>query len=197
MQTFIHDTAEVSPDASVGDGTRVWNEAQVREGARIGRECVIAKGVYVDAGVVVGDRCKIENRASLFRGVTLEDGVFVGPHAIFANDRLPRAVNHDGSLKSDADWTVAPTLVRHGASVGAGAVVLPGLSIGPWAMIGAGAVVTSDVPAHAVVRGNPARIAGWACVCGRRLRPAGACMYHCDACDRPYHLAEINETVEA
>ena len=191
MSTTIHRTADVSKDAQVGDGTRIWHEAQVREGARIGAECVVGKGVYIDAGVVVGDRCKIENRASLFHGLTLEDGVFVGPHAIFANDRFPRAVNPDLTLKSDTDWIVEPSLVRHGASVGAGAVVLPGVTIGPWAMIGAGSVVTASVPAHAIVRGNPARIVGWACVCGRPLREAETHMYHCAACDRPFHMAEL------
>ena len=144
--TYIHATAEVSPDATIGEGTKVWHHAQVREGASVGRECVLGKGVYVDKDVVVGDRCKVQNRASLFHGVTLEDGVFVGPHAVFANDTFPRAINPDGSPKSDDDWTVEPTLVRHGASVGAGAVVLPGVTIGVWALVAAGAVVTADVP---------------------------------------------------
>jgi UDP-2-acetamido-3-amino-2,3-dideoxy-glucuronate N-acetyltransferase len=187
----IHPTADVSAEAQIGDGTRVWHEAQVREGARIGRECTLGKGVYIDVDVVIGDRCKIENRASLFRGVTLEDGVFVGPHALFANDRFPRAVTPGGELKTDADWTVEPIIVRHGASVGAGAIVLPGVTIGPSAMIGAGAVVTASVPAHAIVRGNPARIAGWACACGRPLREAETNMYYCANCDRPFHLAEL------
>jgi len=193
LKPHIHPTADVSADARIGDDTRVWHEAQVREGARIGAECVLGKGVYVDRDVVVGDRCKIQNRASLFRGVTLEDGVFVGPHAVFANDRFPRAVNPEGGLKSDDDWALEPVLVRHGASIGAGAVVLPGVTIGPWAMVGAGAVVTANVPAHAIVRGNPARVAGWACVCGRPLRPADTHMWHCAACDRPFHLADVSE----
>lgn len=191
MTTSIHPTADVSKDAQIGEGTRIWHEAQVREGARIGRECIIGKGVYIDKDVVVGDRCKIQNRASLFHGLTLGDGVFVGPHAIFANDRFPRAVNPDGGLKSEMDWFVEPVLVRHGASIGAGAVVLPGVTIGPWAMIGAGSVVTANVPAHAIVRGSPARMTGWACVCGRPLVTAETHMYHCSACDRPFHLGEI------
>ncbi len=192
MTTTIHQTADVAPDAQIGDGTRVWHEAQVREGARIGRDCVLGKGVYIDAGVIVGDRCKIQNRASLFHGVTVEDAVFIGPHAVFANDRFPRAVNPDGSVKTDDDWIVEPTRVLHGASIGAGAVVLPGVTIGVWSMIGAGAVVTANVPAHAIVRGNPARIAGWACVCGRPLDTTETHMYHCANCDRPFHLGEIS-----
>ncbi|MDE3094401.1 MAG: N-acetyltransferase [Chloroflexota bacterium] len=191
--SMIHPTADVSPHAQIGERTRIWHEAQVRERARVGADCILGKGVYIGEDVVVGDRCKIENRASLFHGVTLEDGVFIGPHAVFANDRFPRAINPDGSLKTAADWTVERSLVRHGASVGAGAVVLPGVSIGAWALVGAGSVVTADVPEQAIVRGNPARLAGWACVCGRPLRRAGAHMYHCDRCDRPFHLPDLTE----
>src|SRR3990170_3348388 len=108
----VHPTAEVSPEAVIGPGTRIWNQAQVRAGARVGAGCIIGKNVYVDAGVVIGDRCKIQNNVSLFHGVTVEDGVFVGPHVCFTNDRVPRAVNPDGSAKTDDDWEVLPTLVR-------------------------------------------------------------------------------------
>lgn len=190
---MIHSSADVAADAQIGAGTRVWHQAQVRERAHVGADCILGKGVYIGEGVVVGDRCKIENGASLFEGVTLEEGVFIGPHVIFANDRFPRAVNPGGSLKGADDWTVERSLVRHGASVGAGAVVLPGVTIGPWAMVGAGSVVTADVPAQALVRGNPARIAGWVCVCGRPLERADTGMYHCRTCDRPFHLAELSE----
>ncbi len=190
---YIHPTADVSSDAQVGEGTKVWHEAQVREGARIGRDCVLGKGVYIDKGVVIGDRCKVQNRASIFHGVTLEDGVFVGPHAVFANDRFPRAVTPEGVLKSDDDWEEGPVLVAHGASVGAGAVVLPGVTIGAWALVAAGAVVTSDVPAHAIVKGNPARIAGWACTCGRPLRMERPDHYHCDTCGRTFDAASMHD----
>ncbi len=193
MAATIHPTADVSASAQIGEGTRVWHEAQVREGARIGRECILGKGVYIDRDVVVGDRCKLQNRASLFHGVTLEDGVFVGPHAVFANDRFPRAVNPDGSLKSDDDWDEEPVMVRQGASVGAGAVVLPGVTIGAWAMVGAGAVVAGDVPAHAIVKGNPARIGGWACTCGRPLRISEAREWHCALCGRSFQVGEFGE----
>lgn len=193
MAATIHPTADVSPDAQIGEGTRVWHQAQVREGARVGRECILGKGVYVDRDVVVGDRCKIQNGASLFHGVTLEDGVFVGPHVVFANDRFPRAVNPDGGLKSDNDWDEEPVLVRQGASLGAGAVVLPGVTIGAWAMVGAGAVVAGDVPAHAIVKGNPARIGGWACTCGRPLRISEAREWHCALCGRSFQVGEFGE----
>jgi UDP-2-acetamido-3-amino-2,3-dideoxy-glucuronate N-acetyltransferase len=165
----IHPTAEVASSAEIGRGTRIWNQAQVRELARIGPDCVIGKNVYVDVGVVIGARVKVENNASLFRGVTIEDGAFIGPHACITNDRLPRAVNRDGSPKSDADWELATTTVRAGASVGAGAMLLPGLTIGRWAMIGAGSVVTADVADHALVAGNPARRMASACACGQPL----------------------------
>jgi acetyltransferase-like isoleucine patch superfamily enzyme len=168
MQPFIHETARVAPDAVIGAETKIWNEAQVREGARIGRQCVLGKGVYVGAGVVVGDRCKLENRASVFEGATLEDGVFVGPHAAFLNDKHPRAVTPDGRLKGPADWTVSPTRACEGASIGAGALILPGVTVGRWAMVGSGAVVTRDVPDFALVVGNPARLVGYVCRCGAR-----------------------------
>jgi len=166
----IHPTADVAPGASIGSGSSVWNQAQVREGARIGRDCVIGKNAYIDAGVVIGDRVKIQNNVSVYHGVTVEDGVFIGPHACFTNDKIPRAVNPDGSLKTDADWEVSPTLVRAGAAVGANATILPGVTIGRWAMVGSGAVVTRDVADHELVVGNPARRIGSACACGQPLR---------------------------
>ena len=118
----IHPTAEVSPDAVIGPGTSIWNQAQVREGARIGAGCVIGKNTYVDVDVVVGEHVKIQNNCSLFRGVTVEDGVFIGPHVCFTNDRVPRAVNLDGSPKGVDDWEVSPTLIRRGAALGAASV---------------------------------------------------------------------------
>ena len=154
----VHPTADVAPDAVIGPGTSIWNQAQVREGARIGASCVIGKNVYVDAGVLIGDRCKVQNNVSLFQGVTLEDGVFVGPHVCFTNDRVPRAVNGDGSPKTDADWDVSPILVRSGAALGANSTILPGITIGRWALIGAGSVVTRDVPDGVFAAGNPCKV---------------------------------------
>ncbi len=177
----VHPTAEVSPDAVIGPGTSIWNQAQVREGARIGAECIIGKNVYVDTGVVIGDDVKVQNNVSVFHGVTIEDGVFIGPHVCFTNDRVPRAINVDGSLKTDADWEVSPILVRTGAALGANSTILPGVTIGRWALIGAGSVVTRDVADHELVAGNPARRLGSACACGAPLPDAdgrpfdGAC----------------------
>jgi acetyltransferase-like isoleucine patch superfamily enzyme len=165
----IHPTADVSAEAIIGPRTTIWNQAQVRERARIGSDCVIGKNVYVDFEVVVGDRVKIQNNASLYHGLTVEDGVFIGPHVCFTNDRLPRAVNSDGSAKTDADWEVGPIRVRAGAALGAASVVLPGVTIGRWALVGAGSVVTRDVADYALVLGNPARRIGSACPCGEPL----------------------------
>lgn len=167
--TRIHPTADVSSAAQVGAGTAIWHQCQVREDAQIGRNCILSKGVYVDAGVVLGDNVKVQNYVSIYHGVTIEDGVFCGPHCVFTNDKRPRAVNPDGSLQTGTDWTVDKTLVRTGASIGANAVIVCGITVGAWAMIGAGAIVTRDVPDHGLMFGNPARLRGFVCHCGGRL----------------------------
>lgn len=158
MAPRIHATAEVSPQARVGEGTVIWDNARVREGARVGHDCIIGQDVYIDVDVIVGDRVKIQNRASLYRGVTVEDGVFIGPHAILTNDRYPRAITSDGALKTAEDWTVSPITVGYGAAIGAGAIVVAGVLIGRWAVVAAGAVVTRDVPDFGLVMGVPARL---------------------------------------
>jgi UDP-2-acetamido-3-amino-2,3-dideoxy-glucuronate N-acetyltransferase len=172
---FVHATADVSPRASIGDGSKIWQHCQVREGAVIGYNCILSKGVYVDFGVRIGNNVKIQNGISVYHGVTLEDGVFCGPHCVFTNDRQPRAINPDGSLKSADDWELAKTLVRSGASIGAHATIVCGVTIGCWAMIGAGAVVTHSVPDYGLAFGNPARLHGFVCPCGEKLSafPAG------------------------
>ena len=184
----IHPTAEVSDAAEIGAGTKIWSHAQIREGAAIGRECVLGKDAYVDVNVRIGDRCKLQNGVFVFHGFNLEDGVFLGPGVMLLNDKHPRAINPDGSLKSDSDWNVSEAIVHYGSAVGGGAVILPGVSIGRFAMVGSGAVVTRDVPDHAIVLGNPARLKGFACICGQVLkrqerRPDGVLM-HCSTCGR-------------
>ncbi len=187
-QLTFHPTADVSPQATIGPGTKIWQHAQVREGAIIGQNCIISKGVYIDSGVVIGNNVKIQNYVSVYHGVTLEDGVFCGPHCVFTNDKTPRAINADGSLKSGDDWIVTPTLVKTGTSIGANAVIVCGVIIGEWAMIGAGAVVTKDVPDYGLVLGNPARLHGFVCPCGNKLTSASTTAEHtiavCSACNQ-------------
>jgi acetyltransferase-like isoleucine patch superfamily enzyme len=166
---YVHATAEVAPEAHVGTGTRIWRQAHVREYAHIGETCNIGKGVYIDTHVQIGSNVKIQNHASIFEGVSIEDGVFVGPHVCFTNDLFPRAITPDGKLKSADDWEITPTLVKYGASIGAGSIIVCGVTIGEFALIGAGSVVTKDVPAHALVYGNPARHQGYVCRCARRF----------------------------
>ena len=189
---MIHPTAEVSPEARIGRGTRIWHEAQVREGAVVGADCNIGKGVYIGPGVVVGERVKIQNRASLYPGLTVEDGVFIGPHVVFTNDRYPRSIAPEGRVLTDADWEPGVTLVRHGASIGAGAVIICGLTIGRWALVAAGALVTHDVPDHGLVMGTPARLVGYVCDCARKLEPGkGRAPWRCPACGRTFELAPL------
>ncbi len=138
MGARVHASAIVDASAELGEGAQVWAFCQVRDHARIGAGCILGKGVYVDTGVRIGNNVKIQNNASVFAGVTIEDGVFVGPHVCFTNDKWPRAVNADGSLKSADDWQVTPTLVKEGASIGANATILPGVIVG--------------CPAHVVAR---------------------------------------------
>jgi len=186
LSILIHPSAEVSAEARIGAGSRVWHQAQIRERASIGQGCIIGKGVYIDFDVAIGDHVKIQNYALIYHGATIEGGVFVGPGAILANDCHPRAVNPDGSLRSDADWEIGQILIRYGASLGAGSVILPGVVVGSFALVAAGAVVTRDVPDHGLVVGNPARIVGYACVCGRRLQTDGD-RGTCPSCNRTYH----------
>jgi acetyltransferase-like isoleucine patch superfamily enzyme len=163
----------------------------VRELANIGSGTIIGAGVYVGAGVRLGRNCKVQNGAQLYEGVELEDGVFVGPQVCFTNDRLPRAVNPDLTLKAADDWEVGRTVVKVGASVGAQTVVVTGVTIGRWALVGAGSVVTRDVPDHALVYGQPAHVRGWVCECGRKLQlrsSVSAVGGWCGVCQRTIDL---------
>jgi UDP-2-acetamido-3-amino-2,3-dideoxy-glucuronate N-acetyltransferase len=160
LNYMVHPSAHVEPGALIGEGTKVWHNAHIRKGSRVGKSCVIGKSVYIDATVKVGNFVKIQNFATLYQGLTVEDGVYIGPSVTFTNDKVPRSINPDGTPKSLEDWTCLNTVIKKGASVGANATVLPGLTIGEWAMIGAGSMVTKDVPAYSVVVGNPAKVVG-------------------------------------
>lgn len=182
----IHPTAEVSSNAHIGDHTMIWNHSQIREGACLGSQCILGKNVYVDFGVQIGNCVKIQNNSSIYHGATIEDGVFIGPHVVLTNDLYPRAINPDGTPKGNDDWEVGPILIRTGASIGARTVVLPGVTIGRFAMVGAGSVVTRDVPDFALVYGSPARQCGFVCACGHRLLPIDGANLRCEACGSVY-----------
>ncbi len=150
---FVHETALVEEGAVIGAGTKVWHNAQVRRNAKIGKNCMIGKNAFIDKGTVIGDNCKIQNNANVYKGVTLEDNVFLGPNSTTTNDLHPRAGRKSG-------FKVTPTLIKKGASVGAGAVIVCGVTLGEYCMVGAGAVVTHDIEAFALVVGNPAKKIG-------------------------------------
>ena len=163
---FVHASATVEDGAELGSGTRIWHQAQVRTRARVGARCIVGKGAFVDAGVVIGDDCKLQNYACVYHGVTLGRGVFVGPAVVFTNDVRPRATDPQFTPLADGDWAVGTTVVADGASFGASSTILPNVRIGKWALVGAGALVTKDVPDYALVVGAPARVVGWVCPCG-------------------------------
>lgn len=186
MTTRVVDTADVAEDAEIGDGTTVWDLAQVREGARLGEQCIIGRGAYIDTGVVLGDRCKVQNHALVYAPAVLGDGVFIGPAAVLTNDTYPRSVTADGRLKRGEDWEAKGISIGDGAAVGARAVVLAGVTLGAWSMVGAGAVVTRDVPDHALVLGVPARRVGWVGHAGVPLTDGGDGTWTCPETGRTY-----------
>ena len=161
MATRVQDSADVSPDATLGDGTSVWHLAQVREGAVLGQNCIVGRGAYVGTGVVMGDNCKLQNYALVYEPAVLEDGVFVGPAVVFTNDHYPRSIDPDGTLKRGDDWEAVGVTVRQGASIGARSVCVAPVTIGRWALVAAGSVVVRDVPDFALVAGVPARRLRW------------------------------------
>lgn len=173
--TFVHPSAVVEDGVRLGVGVMVWHRSHLRTGAEVGDHTRIGEGVHVGAGVRVGANCKIQNGALLYEGCRLEDGVFIGPGVIVTNDRHPRAVNPDGSLRTAEDWTLEGVVVETGASIGAGALILAGVRVGRWAVVGAGSLVTEDVTPHSLVLGIPARPVGSVCFCGRRCTGCETC----------------------
>jgi UDP-2-acetamido-3-amino-2,3-dideoxy-glucuronate N-acetyltransferase len=172
---MVHPTADIESGVTIGLRTRIWARSHLRRGASVGDDCVIGENVLIDLDVQMGSRCKIQSNALLYHGTVLEDEVFVGPAACFTNDRYPRAATRDGRLKDDSDWVVSGVMVERGAAIGAHVVVVGGVRLGAWSMVGSGAVVTRSVPAQAIVVGNPARRIGWACRCGHPLDAALVC----------------------
>lgn len=170
---MIASNAEVDPSARIADSAVVWGLAQVRENATLGENCIVGRGAYIDAGVHIGDNCKIQNNALIYSPARIGDGVFIGPAAVFTNDRFPRAVTPEGDLKSADDWESEGVVVRKGAAIGARAVILGGVEVGEWSLVAAGSVVTNDVPDYALVAGAPARRVGWVGPSGRQLERDG------------------------
>ncbi len=182
---YKHPSAFVEDEAEIGDDTNIWHLVHVREGADIGKNCNLGKDVYVGVDVNIGDNVKIQNGVSVYEGVTVEDDVFLGPHMTFTNDLYPRATNEG--------WDVIPTLVKKGASIGAHATIISGVTIGEYAMVGAGAVVTKDFPDFALVMGNPAELTGFVCYCGEKLekilkKTENSIIYQCSNCDKEVRI---------
>jgi UDP-2-acetamido-3-amino-2,3-dideoxy-glucuronate N-acetyltransferase len=179
MTVHVQPSADVDDRAQIGDGSSVWHLAQVREGAALGRHCIVGRGAYVGPGVRMGDNCKLQNYALVYEPAVLEDGVFVGPAAVFTNDHYPRAVAPDGTLKSAADWEPVGVTVRTGASIGARAVCVAPVTVGRWALVAAGSVVLKDVPDFALVAGVPARFVRWVGKAGVPLETLGDGRFRC------------------
>lgn len=188
MTVRIIDTADVADNAVIGDGSSVWHLAQVREDAVLGANCIVGRGAYIGSGVRLGDNCKVQNYALVYEPAELGDGVFIGPAAVLTNDLYPRAINVDGTQKSASDWDHVGVTIRRGASIGARAVCVAPAVVGEWAMVAAGAVVTKDVPAHALVVGVPARQIGWVSRAGVRLEPVTEDRYRCPTSGEEYEL---------
>lgn len=180
MSYFLHESSYVDEDVEIGEGTKIWHFCHIQRGARIGRSCSLGQNVNVSNHVVVGDGCKIQNNVSLYEGVELEDYVFCGPSCVFTNDLTPRAKYPKGSIG------YKKTLVCRGASIGANATIVCGHRVGPWAMIASGAVVTKNVPAHALMAGVPAKRIGWVCECGEVMKNG----LTCPVCGRTYRETE-------
>jgi acetyltransferase-like isoleucine patch superfamily enzyme len=186
----IADTADVAASASIGPGSRIWDLAQVREDARLGKSCIVGRGAYIGPGVVIGDHVKIQNYALIYQPAQLDAGVFVGPAAILTNDLHPRSVDVDGRPKNGDDWRPVGVTVREGASLGARSVCVAPVTIGRWAMVGAGAVVVSDVPDFALVVGTPGRRIGWVGRAGAPLRQDSEGIWWCDRTDERFREEE-------
>ena len=166
-KVFVHESSYIDDDVEIGDGTKIWYFCHVQKGARIGKNCSLGQNVNISNNVRIGDGCKLQNNVSLYEGVELENHVFCGPSCVFTNDLTPRAKYPKGCAG------YLKTTVREGASIGANATIVCGHTVGRWALIGSGAVVTKDVPDYALMLGVPAEQKGWVCECGKRLQFEG------------------------
>lgn len=167
---MIHKSAEINPNAKIGKGVNIWHYVQVLSGAEIGGGTTIGKGVYIDKNVKIGKKCNIQNNVSIYRGAILEDHVFIGPHVCFSNNKNPRAVNEKSVMVVEGkDWVAGKIIIKKGASIGANVTLVPGITIGEYALIGSGSVVTKDIPSYALAYGNPAKIHGKVNNTGKRI----------------------------
>jgi acetyltransferase-like isoleucine patch superfamily enzyme len=179
-------SAEVDPTATIGDGSSIWHLVQIRNEAKIGKNCIVGRGAYIGTGVIVGDNCKIQNYALVYEPAKLGNGVFIGPAAVLTNDQFPRAVNPDGSIKSASDWDAVGVTIGDGASIGARAVCIAPVTVGAWALVAAGAVVTKDVPDYALVAGVPAKRIRWVGRAGVPLVDIGNNQFRCPVTEQLY-----------
>lgn len=176
---LVDPSADVDSSAVLGSNTRVWHLVQIRNDVVIGDDCIIGRGAYIGTGVSIGDKCKIQNYALVYEPAVVESGVFIGPAVVLTNDTYPRAINSDGGLKNSNDWDAVGVTVRSGASIGARSVCVAPLTIGRWAMIGAGSTVIKDVPDFALMVGVPARRVGWVGPAGQPLKKISAQTWEC------------------
>lgn len=185
---MISEYAHVAKSARVAKSAYVWDHAQIRDGCFIGERVIIGRGAYIGIGVVIGDESKVQNGAQIYEPAEIGQGAFIGPGVILTNDRFPRAVTPSMMQKSAEDWIPVGVKVLDGASIGAGAVCVAPVTIGRWAMVAAGSVVTRDVPEHALVVGNPARQTGWVSRAGVRLGadPLSPCLFQCPSTGETY-----------
>ncbi len=179
-------SAEVDPTATIGDGSSIWHLVQIRNEAKIGQNCIVGRGAYIGTGVEIGDNCKIQNYALVYEPAKLGNGVFIGPAVVLTNDQFPRAVNPDGSIKSASDWEAVGVTIGDGASIGARAVCIAPVSVGAWALVAAGAVVTKDVPNYALVAGVPAKRIRWVGRAGVPLESIGDNQFRCPVTGQLY-----------
>jgi len=195
MAVRILPSADVDSSATLGEGSSIWHLAQIRDGVVLGENCIIGRGAYIGSGVTLGDNCKVQNYALVYEPASLGKGVFIGPAAVLTNDQFPRAVNTDLSLKSGSDWEAVGVTIHDGASIGARAVCIAPVTIGKWALVAAGAVVTKDVPDYALVAGVPAKRIRWVGRAGVPLEDIGGNRFRCPQDQSTYLQVSENELV--
>ena len=199
MFDFIRDkmkNIQIHSTVVIGSGTKIWEYSKIREDSVIGNNCNLGRNVYIGSGVKIGDQVKIQNNALIYEPAVIEDAVFIGPGVIFTNDLHPRAVNEDGSTKTENDWTKQAVVVKYGASIGAGAICVAPVAIGKWSMIAAGSVVVKDVPNFALVAGIPAKQIGWVGKSGEKLIKENEETYRCPKTGKKYKLVNPESLTE-